>query len=103
MHTKGFVPNFSDTATNGVPFNATVNSVPNTPCISWYLSVVGAGGVVYQNYLGDLQYFVALANTTYIVGATQILASGNVNGTARTTSATGIAWYGDTKPLAVPA
>jgi hypothetical protein len=95
MRTKGFVPSASDQVTIGTAFNATVNGVANTPCVATYITFVFAGNVVWQNYLGDLQYMVAAANTTYILGATAIVASGTVNGTARTTTVTSATWYGD--------
>lgn len=91
MITWGFVASYSDLAVNDVPFPNGANGLPMP---SSYLYVSGAGGnIVWKNVYGDAQYIPnALTGQYFPVGAVEILASGVVNGVARTTSATGIVY-----------
>lgn len=94
MYTKGFVPNYSDAITIGVPFRATIKGVLSKISSS-YITVGTGGDIVYMNATGDLCFAAMLqSNTTYVIGAVEILASGTVNGTARTTSASNMTWWG---------
>lgn len=82
MITNGFVFGWSDLATLDVNF----------PYASSYLSISGTtGDIVYENTAGVAQWFPgAQLGFMYPIGARRILSSGTVNGTPRTTTATGI-------------
>ncbi len=84
MITNGFAFGYSDLATIDVNF----------AFASSYLSINGSSGdVVYENTAGQAQYFPgALLGFMYPIGARRILSSGTVNGTLRTTTATGIVY-----------
>lgn len=61
---------------------------------SIYIYVSGAtGNVVYENPAGDAQYLPGvMPNGFYPIAARRILTSGTVNGTSRTTTATGLVY-----------
>lgn len=84
MISWGFAFGYSDLATVGVNFVKP----------SCYLYVSGStGDIVYMNTAGIPQYFPnAQGNNIYPIAATSILASATVNGTVRTTTATGIVY-----------
>jgi hypothetical protein len=95
MITWGFVVSYSDAVTVGTPFSSTINGVV-TPMISTYLGINesgGSGDIVWLNALGIPQWLPnAQAGQFYPIGASQIVASGTVNGVSRTTTATGMLW-----------
>ncbi len=84
MITLGFAGGYSDLATLDVAF----------PHPSAYLFVsTASGNIVFQNTRGENQYFPgAQAGGLYPLGATMVLTNGTVNGTLRTTTATGIVY-----------
>ena len=87
MISFGFAFGYSDYATVDVNF----------PKPSVYIYVSGAGGdIVYQNTAGQAQWLPgAIEAGIYPIAARKILTSGVVNGTERTTTATGLV-YGST-------
>lgn len=88
MITYGFVPSYSDAVTIGNSF--TLN---NQTFVSAYIVVGTAGDIVWQNAQGQANWFPgAQAGQVYILGATKILSSATVNGTARTTTASNLTW-----------
>lgn len=90
MLTFGFVPAYSDAVTIGTAFSSS-----GVSCISYYLSVGGAGDIVWQNAQGEAQWWPnAQAGQVYILGAVKILASATVNGVSRVTTATNMSWAG---------
>lgn len=84
MKTMGRAFGYSDVAVNGVSF----------PYPSSKLYISGnTGDIVYKNTNGLLQWFPAAQQyQSYDIAATQIVATGTVNGTPRSTSATGIVY-----------
>lgn len=84
MISWGFAFGYSDLAVVGTNFVKP----------SCYIYVSGSGGnIVYENTAGDAQYFPnAQANNIYPIAARRILASGDVNGTERVTSASGLVY-----------
>jgi hypothetical protein len=88
MITNGFCFGLSDEVTLDVNF----------PAPSSYISVTGAtGNIVYENTAGEAQWFPgAQLNFIYPIGARRILSSGTVNGTLRTTTATGLIYCSGT-------
>ncbi len=93
MITWGFVPSYGDAVTVGSPF--TINGLT---FVSTYIAVGGAGDIVWQNNLGEAQWFPnAQAGQVYILGAQKILASATVNGISRTTTATSMSWLATTQ------
>jgi hypothetical protein len=84
MITNGFAFGWSDLATIDTNF----------PYASSYLSISGtAGDIVYENTGGFAQWYPgAIQGFMYPIGAKRILSSGTVNGTLRTTTATGIVY-----------
>lgn len=98
MYTTGFVPSSSDAVTIGTPFRASVGGI-STLMTSCYLTVGGAGDIVWRNAYGDLNWLPgAVAGQTYIIGAAAIVATGTVNGVSRTTTATNMTWYATNNP-----
>lgn len=89
MITWGFVPSYSDAVTNNSLF--TVNGLT---LLATYIYVGGASGdIVWENNQGNAQWLPgALLGQSYILGARRILSTGTVNGTSRTTTATGLVW-----------
>ena len=88
MITFGFVPSYGDVVTVGQSF--TINGLTFA---SAYISVGGAGDIVWQNAQGQAQWFPgAQVGQVYILGATKILSSATVNGVTRTTTATSMSW-----------
>lgn len=89
METKGFVPSLSDAVTLDQFF----------PYVAYYILVSGvAGDIVWQNDQGQLNYISNAPIGYNIVGATKILSSGTVNGTPRTTTASGLTYFCGTFP-----
>lgn len=84
MISWGFAFGYSDIAVAGTLF-----AKPSV-----YLYVSGSSGdIVYENTAGEAQYFPnAQANNIYPIAARRILATGTVNGSMRTTSATNIVY-----------
>lgn len=63
------------------------------PLMSTYISVGSSGNIVFRNTRGELQYLPSVSSGTLIpIAATEIVASGNVRGTPRTTTASGMGW-----------
>lgn len=92
MYTQGFVPSSSDAITIGKTISASVagTTVPLTTTYI-YVGTGGGGDIVWQNSYGDLNWLPGVvAGQTYIMGATKIVASGTVNGTSRTTTASNL-------------
>jgi len=89
MITYGFVPSYSDAVTVGAPF-----IINGLTCVAAYIYVSGnSGDIVWENAQGNAQWLPgALTGQTYIIGAQKILASATVNGSSRTTTATGLVW-----------
>jgi hypothetical protein len=92
MYTQGFVPSSSDAITIGTPFSASVAGVTTFLTSTYiYVGTGGGGNIVWRNVYGDLNWLPGVvAGQTYIIGATEIVASGTVNGTARTTTASAL-------------
>jgi hypothetical protein len=95
MITWGFVVSYSDAVTIGQPFLATVNG-NKLPLTATYIGVEtsgGSGDIVWLNALGIPQWLPnCQAGQFYPIGASQIVASGVVNGVSRTTTATDLIW-----------
>lgn len=95
MITWGFVVSYSDVVTVGQPFTMTINGVLTT-FTSTYVGIEesgGSGDIVWLNALGIPQWLPnAQAGQYYPIGASQIVASGTVNGVSRTTTATSMLW-----------
>jgi hypothetical protein len=88
MITWGFVPSYGDAVTVGSLF--TINGLT---LVATYISVGGAGDIVWENAQGQPQWFPgAQAGQVYILGARRILASATVNGVSRSTTATSMSW-----------
>lgn len=88
MQTWGRVAAYSDVAVNDAAFE-----IDGETFVSQYLFVATGGNIVYRNAQGNAQYIAAVPNNTLLpIGAQMILASGTVNGTNRTTTASGITW-----------
>jgi hypothetical protein len=93
MITWGFVVSYSDAVTIGLPFSTTVNGNA-LAMTSTYIGLSGSGDVVWINALGLPQWLPgAVAGQFYPIGALAIVSSAVVNGTLRTTTATGMSWY----------
>lgn len=89
MITNGFAFGYSDVATINTAF----------PFPSLYLIPGVAGDIVYENNLGQAQWFpAAQAGFMYPIGARRILSSGTVNGTPRTTTASSIVYCSANNP-----
>lgn len=84
MVTLGFTFGYSDVAVNGTPF-------PNGQ-VSTYLYVQTAGDIVYQGGDGKAQFLQGAGVGYHPVSTNLVLSSGTVNGTSRTTTASGIVW-----------
>ncbi len=84
MISWGFAFGYSDLAVVGTNFEKP----------SCYLYVSGnTGDIVYENSSGDPQFFPnAQGNNLYPIAARKILASAEVNGTERVTTASGIVY-----------
>lgn len=90
MITWGFVASYSDAVTIGKPFTTTVNSHLLT-LIASYIIPGTAGDIVWLNALGIPQWLPgAQGGLAYPIGASQIVASGIVNGVSRVTTATNL-------------
>jgi hypothetical protein len=89
MITLGFAAGYSDLVTLDVAF----------PYPSSYVYVSGAtGNIVWQNSNGANQYLPnAQLGGLYPIAASMILTSGTVNGTPRTTTATGLVYLSSAK------
>lgn len=89
MITWGFVPSYSDVVTIDTPF-----TIDGLTLVATYIFVSGmAGDIVWENIQGQAQWLPATQlGMTYIIGAGRILSSAVVNGTLRTTTATGLVW-----------
>lgn len=89
MITWGFIPSYSDAVTNDKIF--TINGIQVAAA---YIYVSGASGdIVWENAQGQPNWLPAcLLGQTYIIGARRILSSATVNGTLRSTTATGLVW-----------
>lgn len=86
MITNGFVAGYVDLAVVDTNF----------PFASSYLAASVAGDIVFENTLGQAQYIpsaLVIAGMLMPAGARRILSSGTVNGTPRTTTATGIVYW----------
>ena len=91
MITWGFIPSYGDVVTVDQDF--TINGL--TICGAYILVTGASGNIVWENAQGNAQYLPnAQSGQVYLLGARKILSSGTVNGTNRTTSATGLAWLG---------
>lgn len=96
MITWGFVASYSDAVTVGTPF--AINGVSSITAS--YILVGTAGDIVWQNAQGNAQWLPgAQAGSFYPIGAAQILATGTVNGTPRTTTASGMVWFASNKAV----
>lgn len=83
MLTLGFTISYSDYATVGVNF----------PYPSTYLCPNTAGDLVYIARDGSTQWWPGMiANALYPISALRIVASGTVNGTPRTTTASNVVY-----------
>lgn len=83
------VPNYSDVAVNDAFF--LFNSVA---MVADYIIPGVTGDIVWENNQGQACWFpAAQAHQVYYLGARRILSSGTVNGSSRSTTATGIAWF----------
>lgn len=82
MVTLGFTYSYSDLVTNDLPF----------PYPSTYLYVQGAGDIVYEAPNGSAQWLQAAGVGYHPISALKVLSSGTVNGTPRTTTATGLVY-----------
>ena len=98
MITYGFVPSYGDAVTIGSLFK-----INNLTFCATYISVGGAGDIVWENNQGEAQWFPgAQAGQVYILGARRILASGTVNNVSRTTTATNMSWLATTQLFNAP-
>lgn len=80
MITMGFTFSYSDLVTIGKVF----------PAWSTFIYVQGAGDIVYQAQDGTYQWIQAAQPGYHQISTNMIVSSGTVNGTTRTTSATGL-------------
>lgn len=86
MITNGFVAGYCDYAVNDVLF----------PFASSYIAASVAGDIVFENTLREAQFIpsaLVVVGMLLPVGARRILSTGTVNGTPRTTTATGIVYF----------
>ncbi len=90
MITLGFVPKYSDAVTVDTAFTSN-----GLTLLAAYVSVSGSSGdIVWENSNGEAQWCPGtLTGQSYLMGATRILSTGTVNGTLRTTTATGLVWW----------
>lgn len=89
MITLGFVPSYSDAVTVDTAFTSN-----GLTLLAAYIYVSGSSGdIVWENAQGEAQWLPAvLTGQSYLIGARKILSTGTVNGTPRTTTATGMVW-----------
>lgn len=93
MITNGFAFGLSDIVTVDTPFSYNGN-----PVYSSYIYVyTSAGDIVYRNSAGDLQYLPSAAVGYHPIAASEIVTTGTVNGSSRTTTATGLAYCASVK------
>lgn len=86
MITNGFAFGISDLVTLDTPFE-----YRGALIYSSYIYVyTAAGDIVYRNSAGDLQYLPSASLGYHPIAASEIVTSGDVNGTTRTTGATGL-------------
>lgn len=91
MITNGFVAGYSDYATLDAAL----------PFTSSYIGAEVSGDIVYENNLGLAQFIPAalvVVGALIPIGAKKILSSGTVNGTPRTTTATGVVYFSGNTP-----
>jgi hypothetical protein len=94
MITWGFVATFSDLITVDKPITTTVNGKVISLTATFIIVTGNAGDIVWINALGIPQYLPgAQANQSYTIGASKIVSSAVVNGTMRTTAATGLVYF----------
>jgi len=93
MITMGFAFGISDIVTLDTPFSYNGNLIYS----SYIYVYTAAGDIVYRNSAGDLQYLPSAALGYNPIAAAEIVTSGDVNGTTRTTTATGLAYCASTK------
>lgn len=93
MYTNGFVIIASDAGVIDTPFSASINgTIQNV--VAGYVSASGTGDIIWRNAYGDLNWLPgAVAGMLYVIGATEIVSAGTVNGIARVSTATGITWF----------
>ena len=92
MQTFGFVASNSDLIVNDVAIPAGK--------VGYHLYVGGGGGdIVWENAKGEYNYIHnAALGSVFCPGLVKVLSSGEVNGTVRTTGATGLTcFYGNYK------
>lgn len=93
MITNGFAFGISDIVTLDTPFTYGDQLIYST-----YIYVyTAAGDIVYMNSAGELSYLPSAAIGYHPIAASQIVTSGDVNGTTRTTGATGLAYCASVK------
>ena len=93
MYTNGFVPVASDAVVVDQVFSGSIAGKTQN-VVAAYITVGVGGDIVWKNQYGDLNWMPGtLAGLTYVIGAVEIVSSGTVNGTSRTTTATTMTWY----------
>lgn len=89
MQTAGFVCGLGDEMLLDTP----LPSNNGYQIVTSYLYINGTDGdVVFRNSAGDLQFLPSAAVGVHPVAAIEIVTSGTVNGTPRTTTATGFSY-----------
>ncbi len=98
MITWGFVVSYTDVVTVGKTFIPSGHTLPVTATYIGIESSGTSGDIVWLNAYGEAQYLPdCQAGQYYPIGASQIVASAVVNGTSRTTGATGMIWMASNK------
>lgn len=91
---NGVTTGYADIVIPGTPFGT---DSQGNPLMSTYISVGSSGDIVFRNVLGELQFLSSVSSGTLIpIAATEIVASGTVRGTPRTTTASLMGWLAST-------
>ena len=80
--TNGFACGYADSVTLDTAF----------PQVSAYILVGTGGDIVFENSVGDAQFISNAGEGYHPIAALKVLTSGTVNGTPRTTTASGMTY-----------
>lgn len=87
MKTNGRSFGISDVVVADTPFTYRGKNIYSTKIL-----VGTTGNIVYRNSVGDLQYIASAPTGYHDIAASEIVASGTVNGVSRTTTASNMTY-----------